>query len=95
MREEHFKFEPFPRGDRLYTSASDVRRYTSASDVCRQMLKYNDGPRTKRMKIFLTAVDPWHRHSNESERAKYDLWLFQIGENPFGFHGLYRNIWAP
>ena len=42
----------------------------SESDVCRcQILKYKDGPRTERIKIFLMAVDPEHRYSNEAERA--------------------------
>ena len=40
----------FQRGDRLYTSESDVCR--------RQILAYKVDPRTKRIKIFLTAVDP-------------------------------------
>ena len=38
------------RGDRLYTSESDVCR--------RQILTYKDDPRTERMKIFIIAVDP-------------------------------------
>ena len=42
--------EPFQRGDCLYTSESDVSR--------RQILTYKDGPRTERIEIFLTAVDP-------------------------------------
>ena len=40
----------YQRGDRLYTSESDVCR--------RQILTYKDGPRTERIKIFLMAADP-------------------------------------
>ena len=35
-------FQLFPRGDRLYTSESDVYR--------RQILTYEDGPRAQRVK---------------------------------------------
>ena len=42
--------EPFHRGNRLYTSESDVYR--------RQILMYKDDPRTERIKIFLMVVDP-------------------------------------
>ena len=45
----------FQRGDRLYTS----------------ILTYKDGPRTERIKILKMVVNPQHRYSNESERAKY------------------------
>ena len=41
---------PFQRGDRLYTSESDVYR--------RHIVTYKDGPRTERSKIFLVVVDP-------------------------------------
>ena len=40
----------FQRGDRLYTSESDVCR--------RQILTYKDSPRTERTKIIIIAVDP-------------------------------------
>ena len=40
----------FQRGDRPYTSKSDVSR--------RQILTYKDCPRNERIKIFLMAVDP-------------------------------------
>ena len=52
---------PFQRGDRLYTSESDVCR--------RQIMTYKDGLHTERIKTFITAVDPWHRYSNEAERV--------------------------
>ena len=32
-------------------------------------LTSKDDPYTVRIKIFLMAVDPWDRYSNESERA--------------------------
>ena len=34
-----------------------------------EILTYKDGPCTKRIKIFILAVDPWHRYSNKAERA--------------------------
>ena len=46
-------------------------------------MTYKDGPRTGRIKIFITAADPSHMYSDEAERA--------IGKN-FGFHGLYKNM---
>ena len=50
------KTKPFQRGDRLY--------------VCRrQILTYKDGQGTERIKMFIMAVDPKHRYSNEAERA--------------------------
>ena len=52
---------PFQRGDPLYTSESDV---------CRpQILTYKVDPRAERIEIFIMAVDPQHRYSNETERA--------------------------
>ena len=36
------------------------RLYTSESDVCRrQIMTYEDCPRTERFKIFIMVVDPW------------------------------------
>ena len=49
LKHEH-KIQTFQRGDRLYTSESDVCR--------RQILAYKDGPRTERINIFLMAVYP-------------------------------------
>ena len=54
-------YEPFLREDRLYTSESDVLR--------RQILTYVDAPRAERINILLVVVDPYHRYSNEAERA--------------------------
>ena len=39
---------------------------SSESNVCRRQ---KDDPRTVRLKIFIMAVDPLHRYSNESEKA--------------------------
>ena len=37
------------------------------------------------------AVDLWHRHSNESERANWDIYdAFKL-KKTFDFHGLYKN----
>ena len=46
----HKLTQPFQRGDRLYTSESDV--------CGRQILTYKDDPRAERIKIFLMTVDP-------------------------------------
>ena len=57
----------------LYQPFAGTVVNTSESDVCRcQILTYKDGPRTARIKIFLMAVDPIHRYSNEAERANLD-----------------------
>ena len=40
------------------------------SDVHRRpILTYKDGPRTEIIEIFIMVVDPYHRYSNEAERA--------------------------
>ena len=37
------------------------------------------------------VIDPWHRNSNEAERANEDIYDdFKI-KKPFGFHGLKKN----
>ena len=47
-----------------------ARVLTLESDVCRrQILTSKVNPRTVKVKIFLIAEDPYHRYSNESERA--------------------------
>ena len=67
-------------GDRLKSSEYDVcRRQIMTTKVYRrqilttkvyrcQILTTKVYPRTVRIKIFLLAVDPEHRYSNESER---------------------------
>ena len=76
---------PFKREDRLYKSESDVCR--------RQILTYKDGPCTERIQIFLVAIDPLPRYSNEMETATQDIYDdFLIEKNPSGLHGLYKNI---
>ena len=40
------------------------------SDVCRrQIMTTKVNPRTVRVTIYVMTVDPYHRYSNESERA--------------------------
>ena len=51
------KSKSLQRGDRIYTSESDVCRS--------QTLTYKDDPRTERIKICQMVVDPQHRYSNE------------------------------
>ena len=46
----HAASSHFQRGDRLYTSESDVCR--------RQILTYKDDPHTERIKTFIMAVNP-------------------------------------
>ena len=53
------------------------------SDVCRrQILTYKDGPRTEKNKIFIMAEDPYHRYSNEAERAHKTFMLILNLKNP-------------
>ena len=54
------------RGDRLWSSKSDVCR--------RQILTSKVNPRTVRVKIFITAVETQHRYSTEAETASYDIY---------------------
>ena len=49
-------------------------------------------PRTVRVQLFIMAVDPYHRYSNE--RANEDVYDDFKLKNPFSFHGLYKNILA-
>ena len=59
--------------------------------VCRrQILTTKVDPRTVRVKIFLMAVDPYHRYSNESERANWDVYDGFKMKKPFGLHGCYK-----
>ena len=53
-------------GDRLQSSESDVCR--------RQILTTKVDHRTVRVKIFLMAVDPQHRYSNESKRTNENIY---------------------
>ena len=72
--------QPLQRGDRLksWTSESDVYR--------RQILTSEIDPRAVRIKIFIMAVDPYHRHSNKSERADKDI---------YDDFKLKKNLWFP
>ena len=58
MENNTFVSEPFQRGDRLYTSKSDVCR--------RQILTYKDDHCTERNKPFIMVVE---RYSNEAEKG--------------------------
>ena len=50
------------------------RLYTSESDVCRrQILTSKVDPRNVKFKIFIIAVDVWHRYSREAERANQGI----------------------
>ena len=47
-----------------------IVRGSTSSEVCRrQILMIEVDPRTIRVRLFTTAVDPKHRYSNESESA--------------------------
>ena len=73
--------KPFQRGDRLYTAESDVCR--------RQILPYKYDHRAGRIEIFLMDVDAWHRYSNASETANWNISNdFKYWKKPFGLHGL-------
>ena len=47
--------------------------------------------RTVGVKIFLMAVDPYHRYPNESGRANEDIYDGFKKKKTFGLHGLYKN----
>ena len=39
------------------------------------------------------AVDPYHRYSNESERADWDIYDdFKLKKNSFGLQGFHKTI---
>ena len=64
--------------------------YTAVIDFRRQILTSKVDPRTVRVKLFIMAVDPELRYSNEVERANQDIYDFKL-KKPFGLHGFYRN----
>ena len=54
----------------------------------RQNLPFIDSPHTERIKIFIMAVDPSQRYSNESKRVNKDIYDdFKLKKN---LHGLYK-----
>ena len=57
-------------------------------------IRYKDGPRTERIKIFIMAVDQSHRYSNKAERANHDIYDNFKLKKIFGLQGLYKNISA-
>ena len=63
---------------RLYTSESDVSR--------RQILTYKDDRRAERIKFFQMAVEPFHRFSNEADRANSVI---------YDDFKLKKNLWSP
>ena len=44
--------------------------FSAATVFMRQILTYKIDFRTERIKLFTLVVDPYHRYSNEAERAK-------------------------
>ena len=47
-----------------------IRQNMTSVDVCRRhILTYKDDPHTEFFLIFLMAVEPYHRYSNQPERA--------------------------
>ena len=66
-------FWPFQRGDRLYTSESDI----SMSQIWR----IKTVPALKELKIFLTARDI-DIQMNQKQLTIRHLWWFQIEKNP-------------
>ena len=50
-------------------------------------------PRTVMIKIFLMVIDPYHRYSNESEKANEDIYdAFKFKKTPFGCDVFYKLI---
>ena len=71
----------------LTLSARGPSLYVS---IRRQMLMYEDGPRAERIRIFIMAVGPQHRYSNEAERVQVIYDNFRIGFRPKYF----RVVWV-
>ena len=42
-------------------------------------------PHAERIKIFILAIEQWHRYSNEAERANQDIYDDFIWKNLYGF----------
>ena len=63
------------------------------SDVSRrQILTSNVSPHTVRVQIFLMAVDPHHRYSNESERPNQDIYEdFKLNKTLWSPWCIYKN----
>ena len=76
---------PFQRGDRLWTSESDVWR--------RQILTSKVNPRAERIK-FIIAVEPQHRVFKWSKKSQLrHLWWFQI-KKTFWFLGFLQTYFS-
>ena len=74
---------------RICAPLSSVAEDLGESDVYRrQNLTTKVDPCAVKVKIFLLIVDLLHRHSNESERANYDIYDDFTLKKPFGLHGL-------
>ena len=50
-------------------------------------MTYKDGPRAKRIKIFMKVVDPQHMYSNEAERTNEDIYDIKT----FSLHSFNKN----
>ena len=59
----------------------------SESDVCRRkILTSKVDPCIERLNIFIIAVDPENRYSNEAERANWVIYDDFKLKKPFGLH---------
>ena len=72
-----------------------INPFGAATGCKRQNLTYVDirfeGLRPGRTEKFAMAADSKHRYSNEAEKLTK---IFLMISNPFGLHGLYKNISA-
>ena len=59
----------------------------------RQISTSKVNPRTERITIFILAVDPWHRYSNEAERYNQDIYdYFKLKKTTFRLQGWHKPI---
>ena len=54
---------------------------------------FKDDPRTESFTLFLMAIDTYHMHSNESERANLDINDdIKLKKNLWSLAYIYKNI---
>ena len=64
--------------------------YSAGIDFSRQILTPKVDPRTVRVEIFLIAVEPYHRYSNEQASANEDIYDDFKLKKPFGCDVFYK-----
>ena len=54
---------------RVFQQQDSINSHSAGIDFKRQILTSKVDPRTVRVKMFIMVIYPWHRHSDEAERA--------------------------